>query len=151
MTIDLTSSLPTSLAGYPGVPMVPVPVQAMGPSMQALLARRSISVMTGSFVDDFMTAAPTICMSTMDDFVTAVPTTIGDLESSAPTLVHDLANPDDFEFEDSDTAAEETEEDTELLFESDSSSCSSADSSEGYPALPLHPALPPLPPVGGVA
>ena len=140
-TIDQATTTPP-LAGYPGVPVVPVPVQA-------LVAARSLSVMTGSFVDDFMTAAPTICMSTMDDFVTAVPTTIGDLESSAPTLVHDLANPDDFEFEDSDTAAEETEEDTELIFESDSSS--SSDSSEGYPALPRHPGLPPLPPVGGVS
>ena len=55
--------------------------------VQALVTGRSISVMTGSYVDDFMTAAPTICMSTVEDFVTAAPTSVGDLESSAPTLV----------------------------------------------------------------
>ena len=90
--------------------------------------------MTGSYVDDFMTAAPTICMSTVEDFVTAAPTSVGDLESSAPTLVRDCANPEDFDFEDSDTA---TEEDTELNFDSNSDSCSSEaeDSSDGYPSV----------------
>jgi hypothetical protein len=109
---------------------VPLPVQA-------LVTGRSISVMTGSFVDDFMTAAPTICLSTIDDFVTAAPTTVGDLESSVPTLVRDcVANTNDFDFEDSDTAAEE-EEDTELDFDSDTSSsrCSGGSSSSG-PQVP---------------
>ena len=109
--------------------------------VQALVTGRSISVMTGSMVDDFMTAAPTLCMS--GDYMTAAPTTIGDLESSVPTLVRDrVANTEDFE-DDSDTAAEE---DTELVFESESSadeeSSSDSDSSEGYPAGPL---LPPYP------
>ena len=91
--------------------------------------------MTGSMVDDFMTAAPTFCMSGVEEYMSAAPTTIGDLESSAPTLVRDrVANTEDFE--DSDTAAED---DTELVFESESSeeSSSESDSSEGYPAGPL--------------
>ena len=106
--------------------------------VQALVTGRSISVMTGSYVDDFMTAAPTICMSTVEDFVTAAPTSVGDLESSAPTLVRDCANPEDFDFEDSDTA---TEEDTELNFDSnsDSSSSEGEDSSDGYPAMESFP------------
>ena len=92
--------------------------------------------MTGSMVDDFMTAAPTMCMSGVEDYMTAAPTTIGDLESSVPTLVRDrVANTEDFE--DSDTAAED---DTELVFESRSEESSSdSDSSEGYPAGPLLP------------
>ena len=106
--------------------------------VQALVTGRSISVMTGSYVDDFMTAAPTICMSTVEDFVTAAPTSVGDLESSAPTLVRDCANPEDFDFEDSDTASEE---DTELNFDSnsDSSSSEGEDSSDGYPAMESFP------------
>ena len=116
-----------SSAGFPPPGLVPLPVQA-------LVTGRSISVMTGSYVDDFMTAAPTLCMSTVEDFVTAAPTTVGDLESSAPTLVRDCANTEDFDFEDSDTA---TEEDTELNFNSNSDSCSSEaeDSSDGYPSV----------------
>ena len=121
----LEPSTPPS-AGY-----VPLPVQA-------LVSSRSISVMTGSMVDDFMTAAPTMCMSGVEDYMTAAPTTIGDLESSVPTLVRDrVANTEDFE--DSDTAAED---DTELVFESESrseESSSDSDSSEGYPAGPLLP------------
>ena len=133
-----TSSLHWSHVGQPTLSMqssaafqppglVPLPVQA-------LVTGRSISVMTGSFVDDFMTAAPTICMSTVEDFVTAAPTTVGDLESSAPTLVRDCANTEDFDFEDSDTA---TEEDTALNFDStsDSRSSEAEDSSDGYPSV----------------
>ena len=120
-----------SSAGFPPQGLVPLPVQA-------LVTGRSISVMTGSFVDDFMTAAPTICLSTVEDFVTAAPTSVGDLESSAPTLVRDCANTEDFDFEDSDTA---TEEDTELNFDSNSDSCSSEaeDSSDGYPSVEGYP------------
>ena len=118
-----------SVEWFPTSGLVPLPVQA-------LVTGRSISVMTGSFVDDFMTAAPTLCMSTVEDFVTAAPTSVGDLESSAPTLVRDCANTEDFDFEDSDTA---TEEDTELNFDSNSDSCSSEDSSDGYPTVEGYP------------
>ena len=86
---------------------------------------------------DFCTAAPTLCVSTVGDWATPAPTFTGDLESSVPTMLQDLANQGDFDFEDSDTAAED---DTELCFgdsPSGSSSSSEEDSSEGYPAGPL--------------
>ena len=110
--------------------LVPLPVQAM-------VSGRSVSVMTGSFVDDFMTAAPTLAMSQMDDFVTAAPTTIRDFESSVPTIMNDYANGKDFDFDD-DEMTDLNEDDTqEMVFETSSlssSSSSSSDSSDGYPA-----------------
>jgi len=110
--------------------MVPIPVQAM-------VSGRAVSVMTGSFMDDFMTAAPTMAMSQMDDFMTAGPTTIRDFESSVPTIMNDFANRKDFDFEDEDMTDINTDENQYLVFETSSmssSSSSSSDSSEGYPA-----------------
>lgn len=109
--------------------MVPIPVQTM-------VSGRAVSVMTGSFVDDFMTAAPTMAMSQMDEFMTAGPTTIRDFESSVPTIMNDLSNRKDFDFEDEDMTDINTDENQYFVFETSSmsSSSSSSDSSEGYPA-----------------
>ena len=109
--------------------MVPIPVQAM-------VSGRAVSVMTGSIMDDFMTAAPTMAMSQMDDFMTAGPTTIRDFESSVPTIMNDFANRKDFDFEDEDMTDINADENQYLVFETSSmsSSSSSSDSSEGYPA-----------------
>ena len=107
--------------------MVPLPVQAM-------MSGRSVSVMTGSFVEDFMTAAPTMAMSQMDDFMTAGPTTIRDFESSVPTIMNDFANRKDFDFEDEDMTDINTDDTQDMVYETSSMSSSSSDSSDGYPA-----------------
>ena len=110
--------------------MVPltVPVQAM--------VSGRVSVMTGSFVEDFMTAAPTMAYSQVDEFMTAGPTTIRDFESSVPTIMNDYANRKDFDFEDEDMTDINTDDTQYMVFETSSmsSSSSSSDSSEGYPS-----------------
>ena len=108
--------------------MVPIPVQAIVPS-------RPMSVMTGSMVEDFMTA-PNMAMSQNDEFMTVGPTTIRDYESSAPTVVNDFNIRKDLDFEDEDMTDINTDDTQDLVFETSSmsSSGSSSDSSDGYPA-----------------
>ena len=128
---------------------VPLPVQA-------LMSGRSVSVMTGSFIDDFASAVPTIAISQFDDFMTATPTSgFRDLESSlagtlinenkyenelASSLAETFRNENEYEndlnYDDLTELRTDFDQMTEVLFESTSFECSSesADSSEGYPA-----------------
>ena len=104
---------------------VPLPVQA-------LMTGRSMSVMTGSIMDDFVSAAPTQ-FSQFEDFVTATPTSgFRDFESTVT-----MRNENEYENDFYDDLTElRTDFDVpEIMFES-SSCCSTetCDSSEGYPA-----------------
>lgn len=104
---------------------VPLPVQA-------LMTGRSMSVMTGSIMDDFASAVPTQ-FSQFDEFMTATPTSgFRDFESTVT-----MRNENEYENDFYDDLTElRTDFDVpEIMFES-SSCCSteSCDSSEGYPA-----------------
>ena len=125
---------------------VPVPVAA-------LMSGRSVSVMTGSFMDDFASAVPTF-----SDFMTATPTSgFRSLESSmagtikcesmyenelatsssmAGTFRNENAYENDLIYDDLTELRTDYDQMTEVIFESTSYECSSdsGDSSEGYPA-----------------
>ena len=112
--------------------------------------------MTGSFIDDFASAVPTIAISQFDDFMTATPTSgFRDLESSlagtlinenkyenelASSLAETFRNENEYEndlnYDDLTELRTDFDQMTEVLFESTSFECSSesVDSSEGYPA-----------------
>ena len=62
--VPLAPWVPHMMPGHQPDPPVPV---------QALMSGRSVSVMTGSFIDDFASAVPTISVSQFDDFMTATP------------------------------------------------------------------------------
>ena len=116
--------------------------------VQTLMSGRPVSVMTGSFIDDF---------SSVPSFVTATPSsfrdsssrcsTFRDVESSKASTIRDFEssvtyrNENEYENDFYDDLTElRTDFDVpEIMFES-SSSCSSTecdDSSEGYPSYPL--------------
>ena len=137
---------------YPGAPLTPEPVPV---PVQALMSGRSVSVMTGSFIDDFASAVPTISVS-QSDFMTATPTSgFRSLESSmagtikcesmyenelATSMAGTFRNENEYEndliYDDLTELRTDYDQMTEVIFESTSYECSSdsGDSSEGYPA-----------------
>ena len=146
--VPLAPWVPHMMTGHHPDP-VPVPVQA-------LMSGRSVSVMTGSFIDDFASAVPTISVSQFDDFMTATPTSgFRSLESSmagtikcesmyenepASSMAGTFRNENEYEndliYDDLTELRTDYDQMTEVIFESSSYECSSdsGDSSEGYPA-----------------
>lgn len=138
---------------FPGAALTPEPVPV---PVQALMTGRSVSVMTGSFMDDFASAVPTISVSQVDDFMTATPTSgFRSLESSmagtikcesmyenelATSMAGTFRNENNYEndliYDDLTELRTDYDQMTEVIFESTSYECSSdsGDSSEGYPA-----------------